>query len=135
MARDSALRVVDPDPAPDEALPGDPQLTAEAVAGWTAGQRKCRARRRHNWRPLSVWEHPGFYDVSERCADCRNQRRADFVKTPSGGLRKEGKWHPDYRGNYLLPKGAAPIDDDTHDHLVAGDILSRRILQAPEEDD
>lgn len=82
-----------------------------------------------------MWEHPTFYDVVEQCRDCRNRRAADFVKTRSGGLRKEGKWRPDYRNSYLLPKGAAPIDEDTHDHLVAGDILSRRIQQAPPDDE
>lgn len=79
-----------------------------------------------------VYEHRSYYEVVEMCSHCRNRRTADFVKT-SHGLRKEGKWRPDYRGNYLLPKGARAIDEDLQDELVAADILSRKVIEVPDE--
>lgn len=127
MARGSAaLKIVE---QPQSPL-GDDSLTQEAVQGWTAGQRRCRARKRHNWGPYTVWEYATFYDVVEQCSHCRNRRHAPFSKTG----RKIDKWKPDYRDGYLLPKGAAPIDEDTHDHLVLLDITSRKISRAKDDD-
>lgn len=123
----AALKVVRDEPPP---LIGDPSLTQEAVSAWSPGQRKCRARKRHNWGPFTVWEHATTYDVVERCTHCGNRRHADFDKRG----RKITKWKPDYRNGYLLPKGAAPIDEDLHDELMLGDILSRKILPAPDEE-
>lgn len=112
---------------------GDFSLTEEALRSWTAGQRRCRARARHYWRPYTVFEHRNFYDVVEQCADCRNRRRAEFNK--SG--RRISEWHTDYRDNYLLPKGAARLIDaeDLHDELVLSDILSRRIVEVPDDEE
>jgi hypothetical protein len=59
---------------------------------------------------------------------------ADFVPT-AFGIRKATPWKPDYRDGYLLPKGAARIDDDMHDELTAADILSRKIVEVPDADD
>lgn len=131
MARSAALRVVNS--APEEVV-GDMQLTEEAMAGWKQGQRTCRARKRHNWGPYSVFEHTTYLEVVEQCGHCRNRRVADFVRT-ARGVRKQTKWKPDYRDGYLLPKGAARIDEDLHDELMAGDILSRKIVQVKDEDD
>lgn len=78
-----------------------------------------------------VYEHADFYEVVEMCGHCRNRRSAHFVKT-AHGLRKEGKWTPQYRDNYLLPHGARRIDEDLQEELVAADILSRRIMEAPD---
>lgn len=111
---------------------GDPTLTLEAMAGWTEGQKRCRARTRHNWLPFNVYAHATYYDVVERCSHCLNRRSADFVET-ARGMRQVDKWKPDYRDGYLLPKGAQRIDDDLKDELVASDILSRK--QTKVEDD
>lgn len=104
------------------------------MAGWSSGQRRCRARKRHNWGPFAVWEHRTFYDVVEQCSHCRNRRQADFVKTPRG-LRQATKWKPDYRNGYLLPKGAARLDEDLHDELMAQDILTRKIVEVEDDYD
>lgn len=121
----TALKVV-PEQQPATHLHGDVSKTQEAMREWTAGQRKCRARKRHNWIAFTVWEYPTIYDVVERCSHCGNRRHADHNKR---GRRLE-KWKPDYRNGYLLPKGAAPIDEDMHDELVLEDILSRKIVKA-----
>lgn len=128
------LRVVD-DVDEQAATPvGDESLTEEAIAGWSAGQRRCRGRKRHNWGPFTVYEHRTYYDVVEQCSHCRNRRSADFIKT-SRGLRKATKWQPDYRNGYLLPKGAARIDENLQDELVASDILSRKIIEVTDDED
>lgn len=101
------------------------------MARWTEGQRRCRARGRHGWKPFTVYEHRNHYEVVERCPDCLNRRVADF------GLsgRKLSPWRPDrYRDGYLLPRGAMRIVDDLKDELMLGDILSRRIVEAPDDD-
>lgn len=142
MARASAALKKDPAPKPeartlhvvDDTPPGDPSLTQEAMAGWKPGQRTCRARKRHNWGPYTVWEHRTFYDVVEQCSHCRNRRHADFVKT-ARGLRKASPWKPDYRDGYLLPKGAMRIDEDLHDELTASDILSRKIVEVLDDEE
>ena len=124
-----ALRVVEEEP-----LPGDPSLTRETMAHWRAGQRTCRARKRHNWGPFTVWEHRDFYEVVEQCSHCRNRRVAEFIKTEHG-LRKATGWKADYRDGYLLPKGAMRIDDDLHDELTASDILSRKVVEVVDDPD
>lgn len=117
---------------PDEAPPGDLDLTRETMSQWTEGQRRCRARRRHAWKPFTVYEHRNHYEVLERCADCFNRRAADFALTG----RKISPWRPDrYREGYLLPKGARRITDELHDELVLGDILSRRIVEVVDDGD
>ena len=113
---------------------GDLDLTRETMASWKAGQRICRARKRHNWTAYTVWEHRTYYDVVEVCSHCKNRRHADFVKT-AWGLRKASDWQPDYRDGYLLPKGAARIGEELHDELTASDILSRRIVEAPDDEE
>lgn len=115
-------------------LRGDVSLTQEAMAGWREGQRRCRARGRHNWGPFTVYDHGSWFDVVEQCGHCRNRRSAPFIKT-SWGLRKADKWKPDYRDGYLLPKGAQRLGDDMHDELTAMDILSRRIVEALDDDE
>lgn len=133
MARtSSALRLVDYDK--EDRPPGDFSLTREAVAGWKDGQRKCRARGRHNWGPFAVYEHRTWYDVVEQCSHCRNRRSATFVVT-NHGLRKTDAWKADYRDGYLLPRGAARLDDDLHDELWAADIMSRKIVEVRDEDE
>jgi hypothetical protein len=131
VARGNALRVVNMTDTPSEPPPGDEGKTVEAMAGWKDGQRKCRARRRHNWGPFAVWEHRSYYDVVEQCAHCRNRRQADFNK--SG--RQLTRWKADYRDGYLLPKGAMRITPDLRDELVLGDILSRRIVEVVEDEE
>lgn len=131
MASTSALKVVNAPSETSEKPQGDPRLTQEAFSSWNAGQRKCRGRKRHNWGPHIVWEHHNHYDVVERCTHCKNRRSADFNK--SG--RQLNKWKPDYRDGYLLPKGAARIDEDLHDELVLSDILSRKIVEATDDED
>jgi hypothetical protein len=115
---------------------GDPSLTQEAVSNWREGQRRCRARGRHNWGPYTVYEHKHHYEVIEQCSHCRNRRAADFVKTDRG-IRKATKWEIDYREHYLLPKGAMSLryDDDLKDELVASDILSRKMVAVPDDED
>lgn len=132
MARGSALRIVTVEP--DEEITGDLDLTRETMSSWKAGQRTCRARRRHNWGPFTVYEHKHHYEVVEQCSHCRNRRTADFIKTPYG-LRKADRWQADYRDGYLLPKGAQRIGDELHDELTELDILSRRIIEVPDEDE
>lgn len=51
------------------------------------------------------------------------------------GLRKVTDWQPEYRDGYLLPRGAMRLDDDLKDELTASDILSRKIVEVPDEDD
>jgi len=126
----AAVRLVEPPARPI----GDTNLTREAAASWTEGERRCRARGRHMWQPFTVWEHSTFYDVVERCPSCKNRRSADFNK--SG--RRTTRWQPDYRsGNYLLPRGAARIRDDEElmDQLTLADILSRKIVEVTDDDD
>lgn len=113
---------------------GDLDLTRETMAAWKAGQRTCRARKRHNWGPYTVWEHRNFYEVVEQCTHCRNRRSAEFVKT-AYGIRKATPWKADYRDGYLLPNGAQRIDEDLHDELTASDILSRRIVEVADDDE
>lgn len=123
------LRLVD-ETSLDE-IPGDLDLTRETMSGWKEGQRRCRARKRHNWGPYTVWEHTGFYEVVEQCSHCRNRRTADFSKTG----RKLSGWKPQYREGYLLPHGAMRIVEDLHDELVLGDILTRKIVEVADDDD
>lgn len=126
--RSGALRVVQDR---TEDIPGDPSLTAEAMNSWREGQRRCRARKRHNWQAHTVREFRSHYEVMERCSSCFNRRVCDFSKTG----RRINKWQPIYRDNYLLPKGAQRITEDLHDELVLGDILSRRIVEVLDEDE
>ena len=123
-----------PEPVETEVPRGDPSLTLEAMAGWKPGQKRCRGRKRHNWGPYNVYEHADWYEVIEQCSHCRNRRWAEFVPTQRG-VRKVSKWHPDYREGYLLPKGAARLDEDLQDELTAEDILSRRIIEVLDEDE
>lgn len=116
---------------PDEAPPGDLDLTRETMSSWREGQRRCRARKRHNWGPYTVWEYRNHYEVVEQCSHCRNRRVADFSVTG----RKLTKWRPDYREGYLLPKGAMRITDDLHDELMLADILSRKIVEVAFDED
>ena len=125
-----SLKVVTEDDQPK----GDASLTQEAMASWREGQRRCRARKRHNWGPYTVWEYRNHYLVVEQCSHCRNRRSAEFVKT-AFGLRKATDWQPEYREGYLLPRGAMRITEDLHDELTAADILSRKILEAPDYED
>ena len=106
------------------------------MLGWSAGQRKCRARGRHNWGPFTVYQHRNFFDVVEQCTHCRNRRHAPFVQT-KWGLRRDDDWKPDYRDGYLLKKGAARINqvEELMDELTAADIMSRRIVEVPDDDD
>lgn len=130
MARNSAaLQLVNEVEPPT----GDESLTRDAMSGWKEGQRRCRARGRHNWGPYTVWEHRSFYEVVEQCTHCRNRRSAEFSKTG----RKVSDWKPDYRDGYLLPKGAVPLRqaEDLKDELVLMDILSRKVVEVPNEDD
>jgi hypothetical protein len=115
-------------------LPGDIEKTRETMSLWREGQRRCRARGRHNWSPFTVYEHRTFYEVVEQCSHCRNRRSADFTKT-ARGLRKATKWQMDYRDGYLLPHGSMRLTEDLHDELWASDILSRRIVEVPDEDE
>ncbi len=134
MARGAAarkLQLVSEEPAE---VRGDPTLTQEAVAAWSPGQRKCRGRKRHNWGPHVVREHKYHYDVVERCTHCNNRRSADFMPT-SHGIRQATKWKPDYREGYLLPKGAAGLDEDIRDELTAADILSRKMIEVPDDEE
>lgn len=131
-ARRSLLRAVDNEPAPEPT--GDSSLTRETMAGWREGQRRCRARKRHNWGPHTVWEHATYYEVVERCSHCRNRRTADFTKT-ANGIRKATPWKPLYQDGYLLPHGAMRIDEDLQDELTATDILSRRIVEVTDDDE
>lgn len=131
MARSGAARLRVVDERPLEEPTGDIQLTEEAMSEWSAGQRRCRGRKRHNWGPHTVFEHVTFYEVVERCSHCRNRRRAEFTKRG----RQATKWKPDYRDGYLLPKGAARITGDLQDNLVLADILSRRIVEVVDDED
>lgn len=130
MAAARKLRAVEHDDAPK----GDAGLTLETMSSWREGQRRCRARKRHNWGPFTVWEHRTFYEVVEQCSHCRNRRSAEFIKTDRG-LRKATNWKPDYRDGYLLPHGAARIDEDLHDELVFTDIMSRKIVEVVDDPD
>lgn len=129
MASRRALRAVKDEP--DEQPQGDSSLTRETIAGWKQGQRRCRARKRHNWRPLTVWEHRSYFDVVEQCSECRNRRSADYNKQG----HKLTDWKPDYRDGYLLPKGAMRLDDELRDELSLTDILSRRIVEVVDDED
>ena len=117
-----------------ETPPGDPDLTRLAITVWKSGQRICRGRKRHNWGAFTVFEHRTWLEVVEQCSHCRNRRSAPFVKTERG-LRKADKWKPDYRDNYLLPKGAMRIEGDLQDELVAADIYSRKIIEVLDEEE
>jgi len=119
----------------EEAPPGDLELTREAMASWKEGQRRCRARRRHNWGPFTVYVHGSWYEVVEQCSHCRNRRAAEYVKTPRG-LRKATNWKADYREGYLLPKGATPLrwDEGLMDELTESDILTRKLVEVDDGD-
>lgn len=129
LARGNALRVVDD--RDSEPPKGDPSLTLETMSGWKQGQRTCRARKRHNWGPFTVYEHRDHFEVVEQCSHCRNRRTADFSRQG----RKLDKWRPDYRDGYLLPRGAMRIDEELHDELMLSDILSRRIIEVPDDNE
>jgi len=131
MASQSATRLTLVDESQRPPRTGDESLTEEAINGWSPGQRRCRARKRHNWGPHTVWEHGSYYDVVERCPHCKNRRHADFSKRG----RQLTKWKPDYRKDYLLPKGAAPMNEDFRDDLVLQDILSRKIVEVTDDED
>jgi hypothetical protein len=118
----------------DEKPKGDPTLTRATMAEWREGQRRCRARRRHMWMPYTVFQHKYHYEVVERCSSCLNRRHADFTIT-NHGLRIVDGWKLDYRDGYLFPHGAMAIDDDIRDELVSFDILSRKIIEVPDEDE
>lgn len=135
MARgnSAALKLVSEEPVKEQP-PGDSDLTRETMAAWKEGQKRCRARGRHNWGPGPVYDHGTWYDVVEQCTHCRNRRSAPYVVT-ARGLRKAETWKPDYRDGYLLPRGAARIDDDLKDELVAGDILGRKIIEVLDDED
>lgn len=128
------VAVLSPHVVDKEEPRGDRSKTQETVEQWTPGQKRCRARGRHNWGPFTVREHRTYYDVIERCRDCLNRRHADYIKT-QWGLRKSTDWKPDYRDGYLLPKGAARLDEEITDGLVAADILSRRIIEVTDEEE
>lgn len=128
-----ALALVDSDDR-KETPKGDSSLTRQTMADWREGQRRCRARRRHMWMPYTVFQHKHHYEVVERCSSCLNRRHADFIVSPFG-LRNADGWHLDYRDGYLMPHGAMRIDDDIRDELVAGDILSRKIIEVPDDDE
>lgn len=138
----SAARALKSVPDHPQEPVGDADLTRQTMAEWKEGQRRCRARKRHNWGPHIVWERSTgrgrsrttTYEVVEICSHCRNKRTADFVLT-ARGLRKVGRWEPIYRDGYLLPRGAMRIDEDMHDELTASDILSRKVVEVPNEDD
>jgi len=129
----AALNLVREEPE-RETPPGDPTLTRETMSTWREGQRKCRARKRHNWGPFAVYEHRSYFEVVEQCSHCRNRRSVEFVRT-AFGVRKNGNWKQDYRDGYLLPKGAMRIDEDLHDELMFADILSRKIIEVPDNED
>lgn len=126
----TALRVVDT----VTELPGDGSLTREAVAGWKEGQRRCRARKRHNWGPFTIYNHGTWLDVVEQCAHCRNRRSAPYLKT-QWGFRKVDKWKPDYRDNYLLPRGAMRLNEELTDELTADDLFSRKMIDVNDDDE
>jgi hypothetical protein len=127
------LAAVTDTPVIKEAPKGDESLTLETMSLWKDGQKRCRARKRHDWKPYNVYKHRGYYEVVERCSQCLNRRVADFVETSRGLRKSDDGWQIDYRDNYLLPKGAMRIDEDIYDELVASDILSRKMVEV--EDD
>lgn len=104
--------------------------TATAIDSWTKGQRICRGRQRHNWNALTVVIHRSVFEVIERCSHCANRRHRHMDKDSGYWL---DRWDILYRDNYLLPKGAGRIDDDTQAWLRLTEVLTRKMEVAPDE--
>lgn len=147
MARAGALKLVTT--ALDD-VPGDAEMTKERAKQWSAGQRKCRRRKRHHWsRFHSVVYGPDVnrpgtrITVIERCPDCRNRREADHLVTAVGkksrGLRQVDDWKTIYLDvdgvPYLLEKGSQRVTDELREELYAEEFFehSGRLTYVDEE--
>jgi hypothetical protein len=127
-------------------LSGDPDKTRNAMAKWTDGQKECRARGRHLYAGLHTYVYGKDpdkigtrMDIIQQCRCCYSVRRhAEHVRT-ARGLRRAEDWKPDYREHrdvpYLLPKGAARLDDGDHEELTAFLFRKQRLTFVTEDDD
>lgn len=136
MGRTGLLKLVPVEPAP-----GDEEMTRERASQWSEGQRLCRRRKRHHWKPHTAIVHgddmqrPGtLIEITERCPDCRNQRRADHVVRVSryGNVtihRVNETWQMLYLevGDvpYLLEKGSQAVSEDLRDEMYAQEFMTR----------
>lgn len=104
---------------------------------WNTGQLKCRGKERHDWRGWVVRLHrfqtgtaKNFYEVVERCKDCKNARRRE-MSTEGFWLNK---WRPTYAQDYLVPPGTGKLDPETKAVLRLDEILSRHVEEVDEDD-
>lgn len=112
--------------------PADPQDVESAMESWNRGQRTCRARQRHSWNPFTVRVHAAFYDVVEQCGHCKNRRHRPLS---ADGFWLD-KWKAErYSEGYLMPKGAGYITDEGRAALRLDDIMNRKQIIVPDDDE
>lgn len=140
-----------------EEPPGDADLTREAVAGMSKGQKICRTRGHHLWHRKQdrVYgtdaNRPGTRITRiQKCNDCRNLRERDFVVISLGkdsrGLRAlDDKWHLTYvevmvdgvPTPYLLPKGSQRMTEELRELLRAEEFFAsdKGVIYVEDEED
>lgn len=128
MPRKPALQVVrfeDPQ--------GDPLERQSQMNKWSEGQKECRAKRQHLYKPTGLTVYGKKVDrredipigtrinIIERCRRCLSvEREADHVTT-ARGVRPLEDWKPRYGESkgveYLLRKGSGRLDDGDIEEL------------------
>lgn len=112
----------------------EPLDIEEVIAGWTPGQRRCRAAGRHRWNGYSVVLHRSvngaYYEVTERCPDCLN-RHYRLMDMQGYWLTR---WRAErYGPGYLLPKGSGRLDDDQRARIRLAEVTSRTIKEVDDD--
>lgn len=112
---------------------GDPEERQAQMHGWSEGQKECRAKGLHLYKPSSLTvfgkrvTQPQNIPVGTRitiiemCRRCKSVgRQADHIRTPRG-VRALEKWRPtygEYKGvAYLLKPGSGKLDDGDKEEL------------------
>jgi hypothetical protein len=144
----AALSVVSSIEPPSE---GDPLERQTQISLWSVGQRECRAKRQHLYKPVGLTvfgkrvnsreEIPvgTRINIVEKCQRCRSiSREADHITTPRG-VRPLEDWKPvygEYKGiDYLLPKGSGSLDDGDREELKGHMYLDNAKLKFVADDE
>lgn len=143
-----ALSVVSSFEPPPE---GDPLERQTQIGLWTPGQKECRAKRQHLYKPVGLTVYGKKVErredipvgtrinIVEKCQRCRSiSREADHITTPRG-VRPLEDWHPTYGEykdvEYLLPKGSGSLDDGDREELKAYMYLDNAKLKFVADDE